>query len=102
MAYSRANRLPWKATGYRTDAGAEVDLVIDAGSRLLAIECKLGRTVSTSDLGGLRSFAALARKPFEAHVAYQGERPQRMDAQVEAVSYVEFLLERLPAIAKRG
>ena len=47
----------WKLFFWRTSHGAEVDLLISRGTRLLyAIECKFKRQPSSSDLSGLRSF----------------------------------------------
>jgi len=47
----------WKLAFWRTSHGAEVDLLISRGTRLLyAIECKFKRQPSSSDLSGLRSF----------------------------------------------
>ncbi len=47
----------WKLSFWRTSHGAEVDLLISRGTRLLyAIECKFKRQPSSSDLSGLRSF----------------------------------------------
>ena len=37
----------WKISSYRTDAGAEVDLILDTGPSLWAIECKWGFLEST-------------------------------------------------------
>ncbi len=99
IAYARAHRLPWKVSSYRTDAGAEVDLVLDTGRQLVAVECKLGRGVRREDLGGLHSFASVAHLPVRPVVVYQGERRERFDAGVEAVPWREFLLEDLPALA---
>jgi predicted AAA+ superfamily ATPase len=99
LAFIRAHRLPWKVFGYRTDAGAEVDLVIDTGPRILAIECKLGRTVATRNLGGLRSFAEVAGKPVSSYIVFQGDHAQTMGHGIEALPYREFLLTRLPSFA---
>jgi len=47
----------WKLHFWRTSHGAEVDVVITRGTRLLyAIECKFKRQPSAGDLSGLRSF----------------------------------------------
>ena len=47
----------WKLSFWRTSHGAEVDLLISRGARLLyAVECKFKRQPSSSDLSGLRSF----------------------------------------------
>jgi predicted AAA+ superfamily ATPase len=97
--FARARHLPWRFSAYRTDAGAEVDFVIDTGPKLVAIECKAGRNVSRSQLGGLRSFASVAHKPTRLLVAFQGDRPQRFDDGVEAVPYRRLLLEVLEELA---
>ncbi len=41
---------------FRTHAGAEVDLVIELGERLLPIEIKASSSVSPQKLSGLRQF----------------------------------------------
>jgi uncharacterized protein len=102
VAFIRAHRLPWKVFAYRTDAGAEVDLVIDLGRRLLAAECKLGSRVGAAQLSGLRSFSQVARKPLSSYVVFTGERAQSLANDVEAVPYREFLLTRLPELAGLG
>ncbi|HXJ19175.1 MAG TPA: AAA family ATPase [Polyangia bacterium] len=102
LAFIRAHRLPWKVLGYRTDAGAEVDLVIDMGRRFLALECKLGTSVGSRQISGIRSFAEVAGKPVVGCVAFQGARAQSLGAAIEAVPYQDFLLERLPRLARLG
>jgi predicted AAA+ superfamily ATPase len=99
LYFIRARHLPWQVSAYRTESGAEVDLVIDTKSSLIAIECKLGRNVGTGDLTGLRSFAEIAHRPLKAYVVFRGERAQRLGAGIEAVPYQEFLLRTLPALA---
>jgi len=47
----------WKLAFWRTSHGAEVDLLISRGQKILyAIECKISANLSPSDLSGLRSF----------------------------------------------
>lgn len=47
----------WKLSFWRTSHGAEVDLLISRGIKILyAIECKFTKQPSTSHLSGLRSF----------------------------------------------
>jgi predicted AAA+ superfamily ATPase len=47
----------WKLSFWRTSHGAEVDILISRGTRILyAIECKLTANPSSSDLSGLKSF----------------------------------------------
>ena len=47
----------WKLSFWRTSHGAEVDLLISRGNKILAaVECKFTRQPSSSDLSGLRAF----------------------------------------------
>lgn len=44
---------------WRTNVGAEVDLLVEKHGRLIAaVECKTGANIVAADFGGLRSFAA--------------------------------------------
>jgi uncharacterized protein len=95
LYYSRAHRKAWKFSSYRTDAGAEVDLIIDAGTRLVAIECKAGRNVHESELRGLRSFEGIAGRRVQKYVVYQGERRQLFSKGEVAVPLVEFLVQEI-------
>ena len=54
----------WKLSFWRTSHGAEVDILISRGTRLLyAIECKFTKQVTTSHLSGLKSFHEKTRMP---------------------------------------
>jgi predicted AAA+ superfamily ATPase len=47
----------WKLSFWRTSHGAEVDLLISRGTKILyAIECKISVNLSSRDLSGLKSF----------------------------------------------
>jgi predicted AAA+ superfamily ATPase len=83
-------------SSYRTDAGAEVDIVLDTGEKLLAIECKYGKNVTEALCSGLRSFETIAHKPLEKYLVYQGETRQKFSQGELAIPYQEFLLEILP------
>jgi predicted AAA+ superfamily ATPase len=53
----------WKLSFWRTSHGAEVDIIISRGLRILfAIECKYTKQPSNSDLSGLRSFHSMYPK----------------------------------------
>ncbi|MEK7859007.1 MAG: DUF4143 domain-containing protein, partial [Elusimicrobiota bacterium] len=87
----RSRHKPWKLSSYRTDAGAEVDLVIDQGKKLLAVECKSGSRVHETDLRGLRSFEEVADKPVEKRIVYRGSSRQKFSKGEVAVPYEDFL-----------
>jgi predicted AAA+ superfamily ATPase len=96
LYFVRAHHLPWRILGYRTDSGAGVDIVIDRGDDLLAVECKRGRNVNTADLRGIKSFMAGAQKPVRGFVVFAGDRAERLGDHVLAVPYLEFLRSTLP------
>ncbi|MBI4238063.1 MAG: ATP-binding protein [Deltaproteobacteria bacterium] len=98
LSYARAHRREWRASAYRTEAGVEVDLVLDTGRALLAIECKSGSKTSARDLGGLRSFADIAHKPVQRYLVYGGTHRERFPDGTLAVPYGTFLREILPAV----
>ena len=55
--YNEYHQKDWKLSFWRTSHGAEVDLLISRGTKLLyAIECKFKRRISPADLTGLKSF----------------------------------------------
>jgi hypothetical protein len=55
--------------------GQKVDLILDTGKTLLAIECKYGKNVSSADLRGLRSFEKTAGTPISKYLVYRGDAP---------------------------
>ena len=64
---------------FRSHGGAEVDLVLEEGERLLPIEIKATSQVSLKKLSGIRQFLQdfKNRAPFGL-VIYTGERPLRL------------------------
>ncbi len=57
MRHNEYYQKDWKLFFWRTSHGAEVDLLICRGTKVLyAIECKMSPYLSSSDLSGLRSF----------------------------------------------
>ncbi len=61
-----------RVSRYRTDAGAEVDFLVERGSDLFAIEVKASRKVHAGDLRGLKSFKEFYGKKHQAFVIYLG------------------------------
>lgn len=97
LRYIRANKKNWKLSSYRTEKGAEVDIILDVGKKIIGIECKYGKTVTESQMRGLRSFGEISHKPFEKYVVYQGPA-QKFSKGELALPYEEFLLRVLPQI----
>lgn len=47
----------WKISFWRTSHGAEVDIIIEQGKKILcAIECKHKKSIASADLSGIRAF----------------------------------------------
>jgi predicted AAA+ superfamily ATPase len=69
-----------RLSNYRTEHGAEVDLVIErADGEILAVECKSRGNVGSNDLEGFRSLGSYINKPHRKIIIYGGATPRRMD-----------------------
>ncbi len=92
---NRALRKGWRLSCYRTEGGAEVDLVIEREDDLLGIEIKSGRTVSRADTRGLASLAETVGryKALKKWVIYTGDRRQLLENGVCVLPYLEALEE---------
>lgn len=90
-------RKGWKLSSYRTEGGAEVDLVIDTGDELIAVEIKSGRGASRADTRGFSSLAEVLPRGRRLRrvILYRGDRRQRFDDGTE----VWPVLEGLAALA---
>ncbi|TPW12844.1 MAG: ATPase (AAA+ superfamily)-like protein, partial [bacterium] len=70
--------LPRSLTFYRDRKGLEVDLIVDAGGRQLAVEAKSGATIAEDFFAGLDSFRAKAEtalpgNDLSSFIVYGGE-----------------------------
>jgi predicted AAA+ superfamily ATPase len=71
---------------WRTHAGAEADIVIEAGDRLIPVEVKRSTRIGTYDLRGLRSFLeAFADRARFGVVLYNGDRIERIAERIVLV-----------------
>ncbi len=82
--------LDTRITGYRTEAGAEVDFIVEIADHLFAIEVKASANIGKSDFRGLKSFAEFHGRKHHPLVITTGERPQRWD-DVHILSLAEAL-----------
>lgn len=69
---------------YRTEAGAEVDLILERKDTVFAIEIQAAKKISTGDLRGLKSFAGFYGKSHTPLAIHMGEHPATVDG-VEAL-----------------
>lgn len=92
---NRALRKNWRISSYRSDGGAEVDLVIERADDLIGLEIKASKNIGKSDLRGLKSLAEISgkRKPLRKLTAYFGETSQLFEDGARAVPYRELLAE---------
>lgn len=92
---NHALRKGWRFSSYRSEGGAEVDLVIESDRELIGIEVKASRNVSPSDTRGLMSLGELVgrKRPLQKWILYRGERKQRFDNGVQAWPVMDALAE---------
>jgi len=79
-------------SSYRTEHGAEVDLIVEMGREVWAVELKASRNVGTTDLRGLRSFAEYHGRRHRPIVLYLGETRRRIES-VDVLPWQEGLRE---------
>ena len=83
---SRAHRgLPPSLSFFRDRKGTEVDVVVELGRKLLAVETKSGQTVAGDFFAGLKAFASLVtsarpRREVSGFVIHGGTEQQRRSA----------------------
>lgn len=92
-------RQGWTLSSYRTEGGAEGDLVVGMDDCIYGIEIKSGRTVGAQDTRGLDSLGEVVgrSKPYTKLVAYAGRTRQRFPSKAEAWPWrdvLELLLGR--------
>lgn len=69
-----------RLSNYRTEHGAEVDLIVERpDGETLAVECKAGNTVGSTDLEGFKSFASFFKRPHRKIVIFGGTTPRRIN-----------------------
>lgn len=78
---------------WRTQAGAEVDLLIVDGRRVLPVEIKLGAAVDTRSLSGLRQCMA-DLEIRRGYVVYSGSERRPVDGRIELVPWGDIRLGR--------
>jgi predicted AAA+ superfamily ATPase len=90
---NRALRKGWALSAYRTEGGAEVDLVIERDQDIIGLEIKAGRTISTADTRGLFSLAETVGryKPLRKWAVFRGDRRLVLDNGVKVFPHLEAL-----------
>lgn len=81
--------LDYRLSSYRTDAGAEVDIILEIEDRIIAIEVK-SSIFKNSELGGLGSFKKFVGKKVESFVVIP-EGPARVVEGIHVMPWQQFL-----------
>ena len=63
---------------YRTEHGAEVDLIVEIGAQLFAREVKASTSIASADVRGLQSFREYYGKIHRSWIVYQGTIRKRL------------------------
>jgi predicted AAA+ superfamily ATPase len=71
--------LDCRVSVYRTEAGAEVDFIVEVGRNVFAVEVKHSRSVARGDLRGLMSFRDFYGRRHTPLVVYRGDRTLTID-----------------------
>ncbi len=90
LAYSSYFEPDWQFFYYRDDLQQEVDLVIDTGRLVLALEIKYSRKIQASQLSSLRVFKHYAKKPVKAFIIFRGDHEENF-GDIRAIPYQTFL-----------
>ncbi len=85
----RASEMDFRISNYRTDAGAEVDVILELEGKTYAIEIKTGG-FSKADLGGLNSFEKFISKKIQKFVVLPDGNPRRID-DVQILPWQDFM-----------
>ena len=92
IAFSSYYNKGWKFYYYRDDRKTEVDLILDLGSKLIALEIKFSRKPKQEYFKGVNIFASVAKKPVRSIVIHRGDRVERW-GDAEAIPFDRFLSE---------
>ncbi len=79
IAELKAQDLDCRVSTYRTEAGAEVDFIVECQNKVFAIEVKATRTIGNHDLRGLKSFSEFFGKKHQSLVFYLGDHELEID-----------------------
>jgi uncharacterized protein len=97
VAYNSYHKKDWRLSYFRDERGNEIDLIIDSGQSLLAIEIKFSTRFRNEFADGLKRFFPGVKTPFRRIVIFRGEQAQKRDG-FEVIPYEKFLLETISEI----
>lgn len=74
---------------WRDKTGNEIDVIIDNGGKLTAIELKAGETITVDFFKGLEYFSALSKKAITKILTYGGKEGQHRSTGVKVIPWEE-------------
>jgi predicted AAA+ superfamily ATPase len=95
IAYSRYHNKDWQFYFYRDDKKTEIDLIIDIGPQLWAIEIKYGQKLKPKYFEALSVFERIAKKPVRSLLLFRGKHREKWNG-FEAIPYQDFFNELAP------
>ncbi len=82
----KAQDQEYRISNYRTEHGAEVDIILETRGQVWAIEVKASRTLGKNNLTGLKSFSEYFKKPHRVMVIYLGSQSKKISG-VEVIPW---------------
>jgi predicted AAA+ superfamily ATPase len=96
--FNRLYKKGWEISTYRDAMGVEVDLIIESGSNIMAIEIKSTTKLRGKMFKGLNKFAEISGTSPNKYIVYRGELEQNFDQLGSAIPYQKFLEQVLPSL----
>jgi predicted AAA+ superfamily ATPase len=94
IAFISYQKKDWVYYFYRDDLKNEVDLILDVGKNLFAIEIKYATSFKASFIEGLEAFSRVSKKPTRQILIYRGDTVQ-LRGSVEIIPYQRFFEETI-------
>lgn len=93
LYYSRLYNKPWRLASFGLLDGQEIDLVIDTGKALIAVEIKFRDRIDVKMTKGLLLFEELTKRPTKKIIVYTGMHRQQLPDAIQVMPYKDFLSE---------
>ena len=81
-----------RVSSYRTEHGAEVDFVLETGSKIMGVEVKSQSVIQNLDIRGIKSFQEYIGRKAPCYVVYPGTVAKKIEG-VGIVPWQTFLQE---------
>lgn len=92
IIYANDHALNWDFYYYRDDLKREVDLIVDTGKKIMALEIKYSTKTKNEYFDKLSFFKELCKKPCESIIIFRGKIKEHRNG-VTAIPYDLFLSE---------